>query len=62
MFFNFLLFIHLDFEKAIDRKQDFSMTLDILCEEFRVADEIKSHKKRTKRKARPQTKVNEVCF
>jgi hypothetical protein len=54
--------LRLNFEKAIDRKQDFSMTLDILCEEFRVADEIKSHKKRTKRKARPQTKVNEVCF
>ncbi len=50
--------INLDFEKAIDRKQDFSMTLEILCEEFRVVDK----KKRTKRKKRRQIKTNEVCL
>jgi hypothetical protein len=44
------------------------MTLDILCEEFRVADEIKLQKKqqkRSKRKARRQIKtneINEVCL
>ena len=55
--------MNLDFEKAVDRKQDFSMTLELLCEEFRVADEIKEQKKqqkRSKRKARRQTKANEV--
>jgi hypothetical protein len=44
------------------------MTIEILCEEFRVADEIKIQKKqqkRSKRKARRQIKtseMNEVCF
>jgi hypothetical protein len=55
--------MNLDFEKAIDRKQDFSMTIEILCEEFRLADEIKIQKKqqkRTKRKVRRQIKINEI--
>ena len=55
----------LDYETALDRKQDFSMTLDNLCEEFRVADEIKLQKKqqkRAKKKARRQIKTNEVCY
>jgi len=37
------------------------MTLEILCEEFRLADEIKVQKKRSKRKTRRQIKKNEVC-
>ncbi|CAF0825705.1 unnamed protein product [Adineta steineri] len=54
--------LRLNFETAIDRKQDFSMTLENLCEEFRVADEMKLQKKqqkRAKRKARRQIKPNE---
>lgn len=60
--------MHIDFEKAVDQKQDFSMTLQILCEEFREADEAKLQKKqqkRSKRKGRRQIKTNEiteVCF
>jgi hypothetical protein len=41
------------------------MTLDNLCEEFRVADEIKLQKKqqkRAKKKARRQPKPTEVCL
>jgi hypothetical protein len=34
--------------------------LEILCEEFRLSDEIKVHKKRTKRKGRRQTKINKI--
>ena len=52
-----------DFEKAVDRKQDFGRTLEQLCEEFRVADEVKAQQKqqkRSKRKARRKTKANEV--
>ncbi|CAF3929382.1 unnamed protein product, partial [Rotaria sp. Silwood2] len=54
--------LRLNFEKAIDRKQDFSMTLQILCEQFREVDEQKVQKKqqkRSKRKARRQIKMNE---
>lgn len=52
----------LDFETAIDRKQDFSATLEILCEEFRQADEAKTSKKRSKRKSRRANKTTiEVC-
>ncbi|CAF4827248.1 unnamed protein product [Rotaria sp. Silwood1] len=54
--------LRLNFEKALDRKQDFSMTLQILCEQFREVDEIKIQKKqqkRSKRKARRQIKMNE---
>jgi hypothetical protein len=54
--------MNLDFEKVIDRKQDFSTTLEILCEEFRVVDQVKVSKKRTKRKSRRHIKTNEVCF
>ena len=39
------------------------MTLEILCEEFRIADNIKLQKKqqkRSKRKARRQIKTNEI--
>lgn len=50
----------LDFETAIDRKQDFSAALEILCEEFRQADEVKTAKKRSKRKARRTNKTVEV--
>ncbi len=46
----------------MDRKQDFSMTLKILCEELCVKDEIKVQKKRSKRKGRRQIKIPEVCF
>jgi hypothetical protein len=53
---------NLDFEKAVDCKQDFSMTLKILCEELCVKDEIKIQKKRSKRKSRRQIKIHEVCF
>lgn len=35
------------------------MTIDNLCEEFRLADENKLHKKRPKRKNRRQGKLNE---
>lgn len=54
----------LDFETAIDRKQDFSAALEILCEEFRQVDEVKAAKKRAKRKARRANKTAEVslCF
>ena len=47
----------------VDQKQDFSTTLELLCEEFRIADELKEQKKqqkRSKRKARRQSKANEV--
>jgi hypothetical protein len=45
----------------IDRKQDFSITLEILCEEFRQVNDVKVQKKRAKRKTRRQIKSNEVC-
>ncbi|CAF3369529.1 unnamed protein product [Rotaria socialis] len=54
--------LRLNFEKAVDGKQDFSRTLQILCDEFREADELKVQKKqqkRSKRKARRQMKTNE---
>ena len=44
----------------IDRKQDFSMTLETLCEEFRQVNDVKAQKKRSKRKTRRQMKSNEV--
>ena len=50
----------LDFETIIDRKQDFSAALEILCEEFRQADEAKTTKKRSKRKPRRANKTVEV--
>ena len=52
-----------DFETAVGRKQDYSTTLENLCEEFRVADEVKLQKKeqkRAKKKARRQLKTAEV--
>jgi len=51
----------LDFETV---KQDFNMTLEILCEEFRVIDQIKTQKKhkKIKKKSQRQIKINnEVC-
>jgi acid stress-induced BolA-like protein IbaG/YrbA len=47
----------LDFETI---KQDFNMTLDILCEEFRGINERKKQKK-IKKKIPRQIKINEVC-
>jgi len=55
-------FFFLDFETI---KQDFNMTLEILCEEFRVIDEIKTQKKQKKIKKKIQRQIkinNEVCY
>jgi hypothetical protein len=41
------------------------MTLEILCEEFRVIDEIKTQKKQKKIKKKIQRQIkinNEVCY
>ncbi|UJR30584.1 hypothetical protein I4U23_018111 [Adineta vaga] len=53
--------LRLNFEKEIDRKQDFHMTLKILCEELCETDDVKTQKKqskRSKRKSRSETKTN----
>jgi len=55
-------FFFLDFETI---KQDFNMTFEILCEEFRVIDEIKTQKKQKKIKKKIQRQIkinNEVCY
>ena len=50
----------IDFERGLDRQQDLSSTWDSLCEEFRLADQLKlSKKKRAKRKSRSTGKSNE---
>ncbi|CAF1069666.1 unnamed protein product [Adineta ricciae] len=45
-----------NFETAVDRKQDLSVALENLCEEFR---EVKQQKKRAKKKGRRQSKQPE---
>ncbi|CAF3689708.1 unnamed protein product [Adineta steineri] len=54
--------LRLNFEKAVDCKQDFSITLKILCDELCETDNVKIKKKpqkRSKRKDRRQIKITE---
>ncbi|CAF4417087.1 unnamed protein product [Rotaria socialis] len=61
LFYITIDYLRLNFERSMFGKQDFNATLNTLCKEFDVTNDMKTHKKqkRQNKKSRRQIKINE---